>query len=143
MTTQPLAATPGRPEPTEADDQSTAKRAAIDEQFRTIRALPGVTGLLLATFDGRLVASDLDHQAAGAAAAMTASAFALAGRLGDLTGDDPNVQELQVRTNHGYVCLHIVDGEALLGIIASDAANLALLRIEVRNAIRPLADALA
>lgn len=107
----------------------------VAAQMRVLRSLPGVIGTLVATTDGRDYLNDLSERSPGAAAAITASSLGLASRLGDLTGPDCELQELQVRSATGYVCLYVINADYLLTIVTSHAVNLARLKLEVRDVI--------
>ncbi len=107
----------------------------VAAQMRLLRALPGVTGTLVATTDGRDYLNDLAERSPGAAAAITASSLGLASRLGDLTGPNCELQELQVRSATGYVCLYVINADYLLTIVTSHTVNLARLKLEVRDVI--------
>jgi predicted regulator of Ras-like GTPase activity (Roadblock/LC7/MglB family) len=111
-------------------------------QVRPIRRLPGVTGTVVASMDGRSVLNDLDEASPGSAAAITASSLGLAARLGDLTDGDSRLLELQVRSNGGYVCLYVINPSYLLGVVTTHAVNLARLKLEVRDVLAVLDSAL-
>jgi predicted regulator of Ras-like GTPase activity (Roadblock/LC7/MglB family) len=111
---------------------------AIGKELRRLRRTTGVTGALLASLDGRAIVSDVYETTPGAAAAITASSLGLAGRLGDLTDPDAALLELQARTTHGYVCLYAVGGDKLLAVLTDLSVNLALLKLDVRDAISAL-----
>lgn len=110
----------------------------IGKELRRLRRTSGVTGALLATLDGRAIVSDVHETAPGAAAAITASSLGLAGRLGDLTSPNAALLELQARTTHGYVCVYAVSGDKLLAVLTDLSVNLALLKLDVRDAIAAL-----
>lgn len=111
---------------------------AMGKELRRLRRVTGVTGALVATLDGRSILSDVHESTPGAAAAITASSLGLAGRLSDLTDADASLMELQARTSHGYVCLYAVGAEWLLAILTDLSVNLALLKLDVRDAIEAL-----
>lgn len=111
---------------------------AIGKELRMLRRITGVQGALLASLDGRAIVSDVYESTPGAAAAITASSLGLAGRLGDLTGPDAALLELQARTTHGYVCLYAVGSDMLLAVQTDLSVNLALLKLDVRDAIAAL-----
>lgn len=107
----------------------------VTANLRVVRRLPGVTGVLLGTVDGRTLLSDISESTPGSAAAIAASSLALAARLGDLTDEDAVVEELQVRSEAGYVCLYVISPEILLAVVANHAVNLARLKLETRTVI--------
>jgi predicted regulator of Ras-like GTPase activity (Roadblock/LC7/MglB family) len=108
---------------------------AVGKELRRLRRTTGVTGALLASLDGRAIVSDVYETSPGAAAAITASSLGLAGRLGDLTDRDAALLELQARTTHGYVCVYAVGNDTLLAVLTDLSVNLALLKLDVRDAI--------
>lgn len=97
-----------------------------------VRQLPGVTGVIVATMDGRTYLSDLNEASPGAAAAVSASSIGLGVRLGELTEAGTDLLELQVRSTAGYVCLYVINPQYLLGVVTTDAVNLAMLKLQVR-----------
>lgn len=112
----------------------------VAAELSRLRRLPGVTGALVASVDGRAVCHDLVEHSPGAAAAVVASTLALAERLGELTGA-PDLQELQVRTTEGYALLHAVDNRLVLAVLTNLSVNLARLKLDLRDAIEVLARA--
>ena len=107
------------------------------QHVRSLRRIIGVTGVVIATADGRAIAVDLPGQSAGAAAAVTASSLALAARLGELTGST-DLQELQARTSAGYACVHAIGHEMALAVFTDMSINLPKLRLEIRDVVLAL-----
>ena len=110
----------------------------VASQLRIMRRLPGVTGALVATTDGRSYVTDLQETSPGSAAAITASSLGLATRVGELTGEGSELMELQVRSDAGYVCVYVINPGFLLGVVTSHTVNLARLKLDVRDAIAAL-----
>ncbi len=110
----------------------------ISGQLRALRRVPGFTGSLVATMDGKGLVNDLNETTPGAAAAITASSLGLASRLAELTGETSVLQELQVRSTNGYVCLYIINPQLLLTILTNPSANLARLKLEVRDVVKAI-----
>lgn len=120
--------------------ESVEYEARVAAELRKLRRVAGVTGVLVATVDGRAISHDLVEHSPGAAAAVVASTLALAERLGELTGA-PGLQELQVRTTQGYAVLHAVDDHLVLAVLTNLSVNLARLKLDLRDAINALARA--
>lgn len=103
--------------------------------------VPGLRGALVATVDGRPVASLLRDRDAGATAAIVAASLGLGSRLADLTGEE-RLEEIVVRSASGYVVVYAVGERGVLTVLTSAGANLALLHLEARRARAALAAAL-
>ena len=114
----------------------------VQNHIRRLRRTTGVIGALVATLDGRTVASDLYETSPGAAAAITASSLGLGGRLGDLVGHGPGLLELQARTSGGYVCIYAIGDDWLLAVLTDLAVNRALMKLDVRDAVEALESSL-
>lgn len=101
---------------------------------RLLASQPEVRGAVLATTDGRVVASALGAGLAGSApstAAMVAALLGIARRVVGLVGDD-DLDEVVLRTASGTVVVRRVGGQ-LLTVLADDRLNLARLQLELRN----------
>jgi predicted regulator of Ras-like GTPase activity (Roadblock/LC7/MglB family) len=87
--------------------------------------VPGVTGAVVSSVDGRLLASRLpasvDHDES-AIAAMSAAALALANRLVQLHGDQPATVSMQ-RSDDGQVFVFGVGRVAVLTVLTDPAAD--------------------
>lgn len=98
----------------------------------------GLRGALVATVDGRPVASILPDRDAGSTAAIIAASLGLGSRLSELTGEG-RLQEIVVRSGSGYVVVYAVGERGVLTVLTTPAANLALLHLEARQACADLA----
>jgi predicted regulator of Ras-like GTPase activity (Roadblock/LC7/MglB family) len=108
---------------------------SVERELGRLRRVTGVVGALVASTDGRAVSCDLAEQSPGAAAAITASSLGLAARLGELTGAEARLQELQARTTQGYVCLYAIGDDWLLAVLTDLSVNLARLKLDVREIV--------
>jgi predicted regulator of Ras-like GTPase activity (Roadblock/LC7/MglB family) len=90
-----------------------------------VDAVPGVTGALVSSIDGFVLASrlptrpDLDP---AAVAAMSAAMLGLANRLVELTGDTPATSSHQ-RSNDGQAVVFAVAHVAVLTVLADPSAD--------------------
>ncbi len=123
---------------------STAAASGHDLQHRAegalatlFSALPEVTGSLLASVDGRPLASDLPADTQRAVAAIVASSFALGGKLAEL-GGAKNADELVVRSANGHVAVYAVGRAGALVVLTKTNVNLGLLHLKSRDAIAEL-----
>jgi predicted regulator of Ras-like GTPase activity (Roadblock/LC7/MglB family) len=90
-----------------------------------VDGVPGVTGALIATTDGFLIASRLPEDEAfdpSAVAAMSASTLALGTRLVQLGGPTP-AKTVWHRSAQTQVCVFAVGTSAVLTIIAEHRAD--------------------
>lgn len=108
-----------------------------EAMLRRLARRPEVRGVLLASADGRALASELADREPAAAAAVVASTLALGARLGELGGDGA-VRELLVRSEAGYVVLHAITDDVVVAVVATAAVNLARLRLELRDETKAL-----
>lgn len=109
----------------------------MQRMVRGIRhSLPGVTGALLASLDGRPLASDLE-EGDERVAAIIASSLGLGVRLAELTGDGP-MSEIVVRSTTGYVVVYRVGSLGALVVMTQPSANLALLHLKARSVTEEL-----
>jgi predicted regulator of Ras-like GTPase activity (Roadblock/LC7/MglB family) len=109
--------------------ESKAVESLVLEQLVALRAeVRSVTGSLVATSDGLLVAADLPHlpDHPEQVAALTASLVGLAQYAVDVTGTGALTDAL-ARGSHGYVAAFALDGAATLTVIADADLNIALL----------------
>lgn len=98
-------------------------------------------GALVASPDGRALASILPDRDPGSTAAIVAASLGLGSRLADLTGEG-RLQEIVVRSASGYVVVYAVEDRGVLTVLTAASANLALVHLRARQACRELADAL-
>jgi predicted regulator of Ras-like GTPase activity (Roadblock/LC7/MglB family) len=109
---------------------------AVRRELRTLIAeVEGISGALLATTDGLLIAAHRDEDAhlesaaaLAAAAAGVATQFTLLMRLGDLGST-------VVYGGTGCVAVHPIGDNAIIVIYAVDEPNVALLHLAARQAV--------
>ena len=97
-----------------------------------VSANRGVRAALLASVDGRPIASFLPDHDEASTAAIVASSKGLGERLSDLTGSG-RLQEIVVRSTSGYTVIYAVGSRGVLTVLADSAVNLALLHIRARD----------
>lgn len=102
-------------------------------EMRDLRKrVPGVTGALVAGFDGRLVAADLDRAGGsrvdpGALASMAAASLGIARQVAGLTRQGAPGQAV-TRASNGHVAVYAVGDVALLAVLGDDRLDLEELR---------------
>lgn len=101
------------------------------EQLLALRAeVRSVTGSLVATSDGLLVAADLADRP-DQVAALTATLVGLARYAVDVTGAGA-LTEAVARGSDGYVAAFALDNSATLTVVAEADVNVALLHLELQ-----------
>lgn len=109
-----------------------AARHEVLAEIRGLRArLPHVTGVLVATVDGLLVAHDTRGVEPDTVAAMSAAQLGL-GRQVAREAAQGDFLEAVTRTVGGYVAVFAAGSEALLTVIAGADLNLGRLHHEAR-----------
>ncbi|MEE6263551.1 roadblock/LC7 domain-containing protein [Plantactinospora sonchi] len=114
-----------------------ADAALLAELHRLRRAVPEMSGAVLAAVDGLLVAGDLPGGDPHHLAALSAANLGIADRLARLAGHGP-LAESVVRCAEGYVVTYPAGAEAILTAITGTAADLARLHAEARPAAQRL-----
>lgn len=104
-------------------------QAMLDDLVASMR---GLRGALLATVDGRPVASVLRDHPAGSTAAIIASSRGLGERLAELSGEG-RLEEIVVRSTAGYVVIYSAGERGVLTVLTVSAANLAMLHLRARE----------
>jgi predicted regulator of Ras-like GTPase activity (Roadblock/LC7/MglB family) len=111
----------------------------LAELSRLRRAVPEITGCLVASTDGLLIADDA-HAAAATAmgsvegvAALSAACLGVSQRIADSAGHD-DFQEVLIRSTGGYVAMYMAGHGAVLVLLAGADANVARLHHEARRA---------
>ncbi|MFJ5234067.1 roadblock/LC7 domain-containing protein [Kitasatospora sp. NPDC088391] len=130
--------------------QLTARRpsvlpeAEVQAELRGLRArIPHLTGSLVATTDGLVVAHDTAALEAESVAALTAAALGVGARLVEATGQGA-FRELITRGERGYTATYAAGAYTVLTLLAGAQANVGRLHLEARRAgvrIAALADA--
>jgi predicted regulator of Ras-like GTPase activity (Roadblock/LC7/MglB family) len=112
----------------------------VRDELRALRhRLPGLTGSLVASADGLLVAADLPPgiEPSGLAA-LTTSGLALSHRIA-LTVQDGGFQEVVIRAAGGHVVTYAAGPAASLTVLAGPDANVGRLHLESRPAAARIA----
>lgn len=124
-----------------------AKPEIFDELRRLRARVPHLTGSLVASVDGLVLAQDTQDprtsqasQASQAArdiepegvAALTAAALSVALRLAEATGQGA-FRELVLRGEDGYVATYAAGPTAVLTVLAAPRANVGRLHLEARR----------
>ncbi|MET8473361.1 roadblock/LC7 domain-containing protein [Streptomyces sp. NPDC006422] len=94
--------------------------------------VPQLTGALVASVDGLVLAGDTPGVEPESVAALTASALGVAQRLADATGQGA-FRELLVRGAEGYIATYAAGEAAVLTVLAEDRANVGRLHLEGRR----------
>ncbi|WP_445395294.1 roadblock/LC7 domain-containing protein [Streptomyces sp. LE64] len=110
-----------------------AAEADILGELRELRArVPQITGALLASADGFVLAQDADGVETEAVAALTAAALGVGSRLTEATGRGPFL-ELLVRGTDGYAATYAAGRAGVLTLIADARVNVGRLHLEGRR----------
>ncbi|MDX3262802.1 roadblock/LC7 domain-containing protein [Streptomyces sp. NPDC003328] len=110
-----------------------AEPEVLDELRRLRSRIPQLTGALVASVDGLVLAQDAPGVEPEGVAALTAAALGVAMRLADATGQG-DFRELLVRGIHGYVATYAAGRSAVLTLLAQDRVNVGRLHLEGRRA---------
>jgi len=94
--------------------------------------VPHLTGGLVATTDGLVLAHDTNGLEPEGVAALTAAALSVGARLAEMTGQGV-FQELLTRGEHGYIATYAVGTHVVLTLFAGANANVGLLHFEGRR----------
>lgn len=102
-------------------------------ELRRLRArVPQLTGSLVASVDGLVLAEDTGTVEAEGTAALTAAALGVALRLAKAT-DSGHFRELVLRGDGGYVATYAAGPAAVLTVLAEPRANVGRLHLEARR----------
>jgi hypothetical protein len=110
------------------------------QAFQEIYAdIPEVRGILIATFEGLPVVSDLKGGlSADKLAALTATALSVGKRIMPSLGMG-EVTELTISSNEGKLFLYLVGSSAVLCILAPRGVNLGMMFLKAGEVARSLA----
>jgi len=120
----------------------TVDPAVLDELGRLRTRLPELVGSVLATADGLVVAHDSHGIEPDTLAALAAAHLALARRFAHAVNHG-DLRESVVECDGGYITSYTAGPNALLTVVTSGDANLAMVHLEARRCVRRLVRILA
>lgn len=110
-----------------------ADQGALLAELQRLRVrVPQVTGALVASVDGLVLAHDAPGVEPEGVAALTATALGVTQRLADAT-EQGAFRELLVRGADGYVATYAAGDTAVLTLLAEDRINVGRLHLEGRR----------
>ncbi|MFF4934855.1 roadblock/LC7 domain-containing protein [Streptomyces griseofuscus] len=113
--------------------------ASVAEILAAVRVnVMGVSGTVLSTVDGLLVAADTESSHPESVAALSASAHSIAWRLAAETGGGA-LRELVTRSAGRHVVIEAVGERALLTVIGDEGLDMTGLGSELSDAVERLA----
>ncbi|GAA0812715.1 roadblock/LC7 domain-containing protein [Spirilliplanes yamanashiensis] len=115
--------------------------SVLSELTRLRQRLPELSGTVLATTDGLVVAHDAHGLEPEMLAAMSAAHLGLARRFADAV-DHGALQETVVTCAGGYITTYAAGDGALMTVVCDRRANLARVHLEARRTLTRLADTL-
>src|SRR5919112_2450931 len=116
---------------------------AVLEELGNLRArLPELSGSVLATADGMVLAHDAHGIEPDSLAALAAAHLALARRFAHAV-DHGELRESVVECDGGDITSYTAGTEALLTLVTGGGANLAMVHLEARRCVRRLLPMLA
>jgi len=108
---------------------------ALLEELGNLRSrLPELTGSVLATADGMVVAHDAHGIEPDSIAALAAAHLALARRFAHAVGHG-ELRESVVQCEGGFITSYAAGSQALLTVVSTADANLARVHLEARRAV--------
>ncbi|MFC4072317.1 roadblock/LC7 domain-containing protein [Actinoplanes subglobosus] len=120
----------------------TVDPAVLEELGRLRSRLPELSGSVLATADGLVVAHDSHGIEPDTLAALAAAHLALARRFAHAVNHG-DLRESVVECDGGYITSYTAGPNALLTVVTSGDANLAMVHLEARRCVRRLIRILA
>lgn len=120
----------------------TVDPAVLTELGNLRRRMPELTGSVLATADGLVVAHDAHGIEPDSLAALAAAHLALARRFAHAVNQG-ELRESVVECDGGYITSYTAGPNALLTLVTSGNANLAMVHHEARRCVRRLVALLA
>jgi hypothetical protein len=115
----------------------TVDSAVLEELSRLRARLPELSGSVLATADGMVVAHDAHGIEPDSIAALAAAHLALARRFAHAVNQG-ELRESVVECDLGYITSYTAGPNALLTLVSSGNANLAMVHHEARRCVRRL-----
>lgn len=119
----------------------TVDPAVLTELSHLRSRLPELSGSVLATTDGMVVAHDAHGIEPDSLAALAAAHLALARRFAHAVNHGV-LRESVVECEGGYITSYTAGPNCLLTLVTSGNANLALVHLEARRAVRRLVEVL-
>ncbi|MET0425752.1 MAG: roadblock/LC7 domain-containing protein [Actinoplanes sp.] len=116
--------------------------AVLEELDRLRGRVPELAGSVLATSDGLVVAHDAHGIEPDSIAALAAAHLALARRFAHAVNHG-ELRESVVECDRGYITSYTAGPNALLTLVTSGSANLAMVHLEARRCVRRLVRLLA
>ncbi|MDX3071601.1 MULTISPECIES: roadblock/LC7 domain-containing protein [unclassified Streptomyces] len=117
-----------------------ALEADVLAELRSLRTrVPHLTGGLVASADGLVVAHDLSGPEPEGVAALTAAALGVAARITEAT-ERGAFRELIVRGDSGYVAAYAAGSAMALALVAGPGSNVGRLHLEARRSSRRIED---
>jgi uncharacterized protein len=107
--------------------------AAIAAHLRALRELPDVTGSVLASVDGLLIATDLHRIEPDTVAALASATVGVGRRFVEVMGLGAH-HETVIQAESGCLASYAAGNRALLTVVAARAVNLARLHLVARPA---------
>ena len=120
----------------------TVDPAVLEELDRLRGRMPELSGSVLATTDGLVVAHDAHDIEPDSLAALAAAHLALARRFAHVVNHG-DLRESVVECDRGYITSYTAGPNALLTLVTSGDANLAMVHLEARRCVRRLVKILA
>src|SRR5689334_10327472 len=115
----------------------TVDPAVLRELDALRRRLPELSGSVLATADGMVVAHDAHGIEPDSIAALAAAHLSLARRFAHAVGHG-QLRESVVECDGGYITSYTAGPNALLTLVTTGSANLAMVHLEARRSVRRL-----
>ncbi|WP_067497305.1 roadblock/LC7 domain-containing protein [Actinoplanes sp. TFC3] len=119
----------------------TVDTAVLTELGNLRKRLPELSGSVLATTDGMVVAHDAHGIEPDSIAALAAAHLALARRFAHAVNHG-ELRESVVECDGGYITSYTAGPNALLTLVTTRNANLAMVHLEARRAVRRLVEVL-
>jgi uncharacterized protein len=119
---------------------SVGKQEALQQSLASLRAaIPEIRGVLIASTDGLPMAQNLSgSEDPNRVAAMAATALGLGKRIAD-TLSAGALTETTVSGTNGQIFLYAAGGKGVLVVVAAAGANVGLINLEARDAMRTIA----
>jgi uncharacterized protein len=115
----------------------TVDPAVLEELGRLRARVPELSGTVLSSTDGLVVAHDAHGIEPDSIAALAAAHLALARRFAHAVNHG-DLREAVVECDRGYITSYTAGPNALLTLVTSGDANLALVHLEARRCVRRL-----